>query len=191
MPKRNVETSGKSIFVKLSGKDKDRLLKIYEKYKKIKELEEQYNAMLNELLVELNCEEVYINEVTATKSEVDPSRKLYLVDSEGDQLFRVDYTARSTSISKEPSSVEQLKSLGVKGSDIVIEPVIRPATGVNMQQLLRELYRLVTLGYIEVDERLHLSPDAILHKYLANDKLREALNKVGLRQIKRLNWCME
>jgi hypothetical protein len=191
MPKRNVETSGKSIFIKLSGKDKDRLLKIYEKYKKIKELEEQYNAMINELLAELNCEEVYINEVTATKSETDPSRKLYLVDSEGDQLFRVDYTARSTSISKEPSSVEQLKSLGVKGSDIVIEPVIRPATGVNMQQLLRELYRLVTLGYIEVDERLHLSPDAILHKYLANEKLREALNRVGLRQIKRLNWCME
>jgi hypothetical protein len=191
MPKRNVETSGKSIFVKLSGKDKDRLLKIYEKYKKIKELEEQYNAMINELLAELNCEEVYINEVTATKSETDPSRKLYLVDSEGDQLFRVDYTARSTSISKEPSSVEQLKSLGVKGSDIVIEPVIRPATSVNMQQLLRELYRLVTLGYIEVDERLHLSPDAILHKYLANEKLREALNRVGLRQIKRLNWCIE
>jgi hypothetical protein len=191
MPKRNVETSGKSIFIKLSGKDKDRLLKIYEKYKKIKELEEQYNAMINELLAELNCEEVYINEVTATKSETDPSRKLYLVDSEGDQLFRVDYTARSTSISKEPSSVEQLKSLGVKGSDIVIEPVIRPATSVNMQQLLRELYRLVTLGYIEVDERLHLSPDAILHKYLANEKLREALNRVGLRQIKRLNWCME
>ncbi len=191
MPKRNVETSGKSIFIKLSGKDKDRLLKIYEKYKKIKELEEQYNAMINELLAELNCEEVYINEVTATKNETDPSRKLYLVDSEGDQLFRVDYTARSTSISKEPSSVEQLKSLGVKGSDIVIEPVIKPATGVNMQQLLRELYRLVTLGYIEVDEKLHLSPDAILHKYLANDKLREALNRVGLRQIKRLNWCME
>jgi hypothetical protein len=191
MPKRNVETSGKSIFIKLSGKDKDRLLKIYEKYKKIKELEEQYNAMINELLAELNCEEVYINEVTATKSETDPSRKLYLVDSEGDQLFRVDYTARSTSISKEPSSVEQLKSLGVKGSDIVIEPVIRPATSVNMQQLLRELYRLVTLGYIEVDERLHLSPDAILHKYLANEKLREALNRVGLRQIKRLNWCIE
>jgi hypothetical protein len=116
MPKRNVETSGKSIFIKLSGKDKDRLLKIYEKYKKIKELEEQYNAMINELLAELNCEEVYINEVTATKSETDPSRKLYLVDSEGDQLFRVDYTARSTSISKEPSSVEQLKSLASKAA---------------------------------------------------------------------------
>jgi hypothetical protein len=177
--------------VKLSDKDRGRLLKIYEKYSKIKELQEEYNEMINEFLEELNCEEVYASEVVATKNETDPSRKLYLVDSEGNQIFRIDYTSRSTSISKEPSSIEQLKDLGIKGSDIVIEPVIRPAAGVNMQQLLRELYRLATLGYIEVDEKLYLSPDAILHKYLIDDKLRESLNKVGLRQIRRLNWCVE